>query len=50
MLAKYAVVVEMAAKRQTELVERRCQVEEGDEGALQRRELSVVPAVGDFDH
>lgn len=50
MLGKYAVEVEMVTEGQTELVERRCQVEEGDERALQRREVSVVPAVGDFDH
>lgn len=50
MLAKYAVEVEMVTKGQTELVERRRHVEEGDERALQRREVSVVSGIGDFDH
>lgn len=50
MLGTYAVEVETVTKGQTELVERRRHVEKGDEGTLQRRELSVVPAVGDFDH
>lgn len=50
MLAKYAVEVEMATKGQTELVDRGRHGEEGDERALQRRELGVVLAVGDFDH
>lgn len=50
MLAKYGVEEEMTAEAQTELVERRRRVEEGDERALQRRELSVVPVVGDLDH
>uniref|UniRef100_A0A9I9EH04 Uncharacterized protein n=1 Tax=Cucumis melo TaxID=3656 RepID=A0A9I9EH04_CUCME len=45
MLAEYAVEVETVTKGESELVERRRHVEEGDERATQMREVSMVSAV-----
>lgn len=49
MLAEYAVKVETVTKGESEVVERRRHVEEGDERALQMREVIMVSGVSDFD-